>query len=78
MRNILKINDSTTVQLVKSGSFRYVQQVCEEGVGIRFENVFSSYIEAEAFYMSGAVTEVSEGDVLYYYQGQNLPYCEHK
>ena len=72
MRNILKINDSTTVQLVKSGSFRYVQQVCEEGVGIRFENVFSSYIEAEAFYMSGAVTEVSEGDVLYYYQVRDV------
>ena len=72
MRNILKINDSTTVTRVKEGSFRYVQQVGEEGVGIRFGTIFSSYIEAEAFYMTGLVTEVNEGDVLYYYQTREV------
>lgn len=72
MRNILKINDSTTVTRVKEGSFRYVQQVGEEGVGIRFDSIFSSYIEAEAYYMTGLVTEVNEGDVLYYYQTREV------
>ena len=72
MRNILKISDTTTIQNIKQGTFRYVQQVCEEGIGIRYGGAIASYIEAEAFYMSGGVTEVNEGDVIYYYQERDV------
>ena len=67
MRNKLYINN-TLVTRVKEGSFRYVQQVCQEGLGIRFGNAISSYIEGEAYYDANGNAEISEGDVIRYRQ----------
>lgn len=72
MKNVLKISNTTTVQFIKEGTFRYVQQVCDEGIGVRYGSAIASYIEAEAYYMTGGVTEVNEGDVIYYYQQDSV------
>lgn len=68
MRNILKIADTTTVQFVRQGTFHYVEQVSEDA-NLRFGNAISSYLTAEAFYMTGGlITEVNVGDEIYYYR----------
>lgn len=68
MKNVLKINNSTTVTRVKEGSFRYIEQVSEEGIGIRYGGVIACQIEAQCYYLANGTAEISEGDVLYYYQ----------
>lgn len=71
MRNILEVN-SLTVNYVKQGTFRYVQQVMQEGLGIRYGNSFSSYIEAEAYYKPDGTQEINEGDEIVYIQELNV------
>jgi len=69
MRNVLKISDTDEVKLIKQGTFRYVQQMCEEGIGVRYGSMISSYIEADVYY---GANDISVGDVIYYYQGRNV------
>ena len=71
MRNKLYINN-TLVTRVKEGTFRYVEQVCQEGLGVRYGNAISSYIEGEAFYDANGDAEISEGDVINYRQELNV------
>lgn len=56
------------VQLVKQGTFRYVEQVCQEGIGVRYGNAISSYVEAECYYKVDGTAEVNEGDSILYMQ----------
>ena len=68
MRNILKISNTTPMQLIQSGTFHYIEQVCDGSNGLRYGGAVSSYLSAKAFYVSGNTTEVSVGDVIYYYR----------
>lgn len=68
MKNVLKINNLTTVMNIKEGSFRYVEQVSEEGIGVRYGGVISCMIEAKCYYKADGTQEINDGDVLYYYQ----------
>ena len=67
MRNQLVINN-VVVNYVKQGSFRYVEQVAQDGLGLRFGNAFSSFIEGEAYYKPDGTSEINEGDVITYNQ----------
>ena len=67
MRNILKVNNAT-VNYVKQGTFRYVQQVMQEGLGIRYGDAISSFIEAEVYYKPDGTQEINEGDRVLYFQ----------
>lgn len=67
MRNVFTIN-GVPVNYVKQGTFHYVQQAMQEGLGIRYGSSFSSYIEAEAFYKPDGTQEINEGDEIVYSQ----------
>lgn len=71
MRNRLYIN-SVLVNYVKQGSFRYVEQVCQDGLGLRFGSAFSSYIEGEAYYKPDGTQEINDGDVISYCQEMDV------
>lgn len=71
MRNRLYVN-STVVDYVKQGSFRYVEQVCQDGLGLRFGSAFSSYVEGEVYYKPDGTQEINEGDVITYCQEMDV------
>ena len=67
MRNQLVVN-SATVNYIKQGSFRYVEQVAQDGLGLRFGSAYASYIEGEAYYKPDGTSEINDGDVIVYNQ----------
>lgn len=67
MQNQL-ITTQGAVTRIKQGSFRYVEQVCQEGLGLRYGGAFSAYIEGEAYYLDDGTSELNEGDSVIYTQ----------
>lgn len=68
MKNVIMVNDIVPFANMKEGSFRYVEQVSDEGTGIRYGGVISSLVEFQSYYSSGGYRDLTVGDTLYYYQ----------